>query len=141
MDYPPNWDIFPMEDFITSVPRSAGNLTSELLVQARPNGRLLDHFRYVLGGSSIMNVEFQLASIWQMPAASTWKLCYQVWPKDIEIRRNMVSSTWTDIVLYCIFILPIGLQEQHFIYYRTIIYIADRLGKEEDKKKKKNKQS
>jgi hypothetical protein len=97
MDYPPNWDIFPMEEFITAVPRSAGNLTLELLIQARPNGRLLDHFRFVLGGNSITNVEFQLASIWQMPAASTMKLRYQVWPKDIEIRRNMVSSTWTDI--------------------------------------------
>jgi hypothetical protein len=97
MEYPPKWDIFPMEDFITAVPRAAGKLAAELLVQARPNGRLLDHFRLALGGNSIVDVNFQLASIWQIPAATTLSLRYQVWPKDIELRRNMVTSAWTDI--------------------------------------------
>jgi hypothetical protein len=35
----------------------------ELMIQARPNGRLLDHFRIATGGSEILEAKFQLTDI------------------------------------------------------------------------------
>jgi hypothetical protein len=32
----------------------------ELMIQARPDGRLLDHFRKATGGSEILEAKFQL---------------------------------------------------------------------------------
>jgi hypothetical protein len=65
----------------------------ELLMQARPNGRMLDHYRVTLGGAKILDVNFVMA----LPAATAWRLYHQVWPKDVELRRNMTTSTWVDI--------------------------------------------
>jgi hypothetical protein len=97
MEYPPNWQVFEMEQFSSALPRSAGELQAELLVQARPNGRMLDHFRVTLGGSRILDVTFPLAKILNMPAAAEWKVKMQMWPRDIILRRNMTTSEWTDI--------------------------------------------
>jgi hypothetical protein len=50
MEFPPEWNVVSAEQFATAQPRAAGILGMELLVQARPNGRMLDHFRMSLGG-------------------------------------------------------------------------------------------
>jgi hypothetical protein len=97
MEYPPAWEVFHMEDFTTACPRVSGELGMELLMQIRPNGRMLDHYRVSLGGSRILDINFPVASIMQLPGAATWRVRHQTWPKDIEIRRNMTTSTWLDI--------------------------------------------
>jgi hypothetical protein len=97
MEFPPNWQIFEAEEFASAMPRAAGELGAELLVQARPNGRMLDHFRVTMGGSRILDVSFPVSKIINMPAANAWKLKIQVWPRDVVLRRNMTTSEWTNI--------------------------------------------
>jgi hypothetical protein len=97
MDFPANWDFFPMADFCTAGPRNPGTLGVELLAQARPNGRVLDHFRVTLGGSRIIDVTAPMSALLLTPAASPWRFRYQRWPADIEIRRNMTSSGWLSV--------------------------------------------
>jgi hypothetical protein len=97
MEYPPAWQIFDMELFSSALPRAAGELTGELLVQARPNGRMLDHFRVTLGGSRILDISFPLANILALPGAAGWRLKMQTWPRDIALRRNMMSSEWVSL--------------------------------------------
>jgi hypothetical protein len=98
MDFPPeSWDVFPSEEFGTAAPRAAGPLNMELFVQVRPNGRMLDHFRICLGGNRIVDAQFQLANLVQAPALATWKARYQIWPKDIDMRRNMATTGWKDL--------------------------------------------
>jgi hypothetical protein len=46
----------------------------ELLTQIRPNACIFNH-----------------------PAAAAWNFKYPTWPRDIDIRQNMVSMTWTNI--------------------------------------------
>jgi hypothetical protein len=97
MEFPPSWEVFEMEEFSTAGPRVCSDLGMELLMQARPNGRMLDHYRITLGGSRILDINFQMAAVMSLPAAAKWSLRHQVWPKDIEIRRNMTTSCWVDI--------------------------------------------
>ena len=99
MEYPPSdWDVFAAEDFEIAVPRVTGDYTAELLAQARPNGRVMDHWRITLDGAKMLETEIEAALIIRMATnlpGLVFKL--QQWPKDIQIRRNMTTSAWTDI--------------------------------------------
>jgi hypothetical protein len=97
MEFPPEWSLLAAEQFATAQPRSAGELGMELMVQARPNGRMMDHFRVSLGGSRILDVAFALSNIIASPRARTWRLKMQVWPRDVDVRRNMTSTAWMDV--------------------------------------------
>jgi hypothetical protein len=94
---PAAWDCFPAEEFNSAAPRAASALHMELLIQVRPNGRMLDHFRIGLGGTSIINASFPLASVFSFPAAKDWTAKYQIWPRDIDLRRNMATTGWKDL--------------------------------------------
>ena len=100
MEFPPEtWFVFPAENFCTAGPRIHGDYTAELMAQARPNGRVLDHWRLALGGTKPLEAEFNLAAI--IPAAATlqkWQLTFQQWPRDVVIRRNMTTSCWVDLL-------------------------------------------
>ena len=98
MEFPPaTWDFFPGPEFETAGPRDPGELGVELMVQARANGRLLDHFRITLGGTGLLSSKFNLSSIMSLPEVPDWKIVIATWPRDIGIRRNMASSPWADI--------------------------------------------
>jgi hypothetical protein len=96
MDFPPDFSVFPAEEFATAAPRNPGELGVELLAQARPNGRVVDHYRVTLGGSKIIDVSTKMAKLFQKSPPS-WTLNYQVWARDIELRRNMTSSAWASV--------------------------------------------
>ena len=67
------------------------------MVQVRANGRLLDHFRITLGGTSLVSSKFSLASVMSLPEVPDWNIVIVAWPRDITIRRNMATSPWLDI--------------------------------------------
>ena len=102
MEFPPSeWFLFPATAFETAPVRSPGEYTMELLAQIRPNGRIMDHWRIAIGGSNILEVSVDLGVV--IPAASAaklpkWRLLLQQWPADLPIRRNMVTSAWTDVL-------------------------------------------
>jgi hypothetical protein len=99
MEYPPQqWECFNAEEFNTAQPRSAGELGAELLVQVRPNGRMLDHFRVAVGGNKILQINAAMADVLQIPSAKTWRLKMQLWPRDLDVKRNMTSTAWLDVV-------------------------------------------
>jgi hypothetical protein len=86
-----------MEEFSSAAPRNPGELGVEVLAQIRPNGRVLDHFRVTLGGSKILEVDVSLAKVLAGDETKSWRLRFQVWPKDLEIRRNMTTTIWLDV--------------------------------------------
>jgi hypothetical protein len=94
---PGSWDCFPLEEFGTAAPREVGALNMELLMQVRPNGRMLDHFRVCLGGSRIIDTQFPMAGLFEAAAMASWKCWLQIWPKDVDLRRNMASTGWKDV--------------------------------------------
>ena len=69
----------------------------ELLAQIRPNGRILNHFRVSLDGSKIQEISTPLSSLMLATPDSGLIFKYAVWPRDIEMKRNMTTSQWMDI--------------------------------------------
>ena len=100
MEFPPsNWDIFPAEEFTTAAPRVNSKCSVELMAIVRPNGRVMDHWRLATGGTKLLSITLELASI--IPAAAALPKCkitYQQWPADLAIRRNMTTSPWLDVM-------------------------------------------
>jgi hypothetical protein len=58
---------------------------------------MLDHFRVAIGGSKVLEVNAAMADLLQLPSAKRWRLKLQVWPRDLDLKRNMVSSAWQDV--------------------------------------------
>jgi hypothetical protein len=55
------------------------------------------HFRVGLSGSRILDARFALASLLSFPAAADWSCRMQTWPKDVDLRRNMMTTGWKDL--------------------------------------------
>lgn len=98
MEFPPeNWEIFLMEDFDLAVPRDPGELGVELMAQARPNGRIQDHFRLAVGGTKLVELKLPVSNIINKQLPANWRLNFGVWPRDLTFRQNMVTTAWADI--------------------------------------------
>ena len=97
MDFPPDsWDFFPLDAFDTASARDPGYLGMEALMQVRSNGRMLDHFKIVLGGSRNIEVKKEISSVLNLAEDPGYTFTYQVWARDILIRRNMTTTEWMD---------------------------------------------
>jgi hypothetical protein len=96
MEFPSQLDCFEANDFELAVPRATGRTLVELMVQARPTGRIADHFRFAMGGSALLETRPLLSSIFPDPKLDCYRFLYQFWCKDVEIRRNMTTSKWMD---------------------------------------------
>jgi hypothetical protein len=96
MEFPPQWHAFQLEDFDTAAPRTQGAAGMELMVQMRPNGRLLDHVRVAVGGNEILQAEVPMDRLFPSPNLNGWKARFQFWARDTAIRRNMSTSVWKD---------------------------------------------
>jgi len=98
MEFPlDEWIVLPEEEFELAAARDPGSLGVELLAQVRPNGRLLDHFRLVLGGSELIEVVVDSTGVFLFDGIPEARLHYSVWPRDIKIRRNMCTGEWLDL--------------------------------------------
>jgi phosphoribosylformylglycinamidine (FGAM) synthase-like amidotransferase family enzyme len=97
MEFPATWVVFQAEDFATADVRAPGPAGMEVMAQMRPNGRLLDHFRVVLGGSEILEAAMPLDRLIPSPNLNRWRARYQFWARDTAIRRNMTTSSWRDV--------------------------------------------
>jgi hypothetical protein len=96
MEFPGNINVFDAVDFETAVPCNTGRTTADLLVQARPTGRIADHYRLVMCGSALLEAKPVLSSLFPDPKLDSFLMIYQFWCKDVQIRRNMKTSKWMD---------------------------------------------
>jgi len=97
MEFPPDWACFGLDEFELAAARNPMNCGVELLVQARPSGRLLDHFRLVLGGDQLIEAKIPFKTLVNLEEVPDWNLYYGVWPRAIKIRRNMTCSDWLEV--------------------------------------------
>ena len=89
--------IQPANQFLHAPTTIVGSLNVDLKAQLRSSGRIIDASRVVLGGAEIIQVDFHLYSVIPNAIFAGWRIRYQLWPRDILIRRNMASSEWADI--------------------------------------------
>ena len=97
MEFPPETlEVLPLGEFETAGTRQPGIASMELQVQARSDGRCVDHFKVALGGSGLLQASMPLNRMFNAPTLRDYKLQYQFWAKDVRIRRNMCTSAWAD---------------------------------------------
>jgi hypothetical protein len=97
MEFPAEWAVFQADEFETATPRSHGKAVMDLMIQARSNGRLLDHFRIATGGSEILEARFQLTDIISNAELEGVTAQFQFWGRDANLRCNMTTSAWLDV--------------------------------------------
>ena len=85
--------------FTTARPHNARLCGMELLAQVRPNGRILDHYRVSLCKRQPypIDVNCRLAELLLCPTTAELRFKYSVWPRDVDIKKNMSTSAWSDV--------------------------------------------
>jgi hypothetical protein len=68
-----------------------------------------DQDRFVLGGTSKLDVVLPASAVLQCGGASKFKLNWQLWPKNILLRPNSMTTVWMDVMDRYI----------HFIFKKT----------------------
>jgi hypothetical protein len=92
------WSVLPLEDYNLARPAEPGELGVELLVHARANGRILDHFRIAVGGSRIIDVTTTTGLLFGSEMLPTTAVNFQLRPDEIGLRQNSITSEWIDVV-------------------------------------------
>ncbi len=96
MEFPPEtYDVFEAEQFETARARLARDAVIEVMLQMRPNGRCLDHYRIALDGT-VLEAQVVTTNVFRAPVLAKYRLTYQAWPRDLKIRRNMTTTAWVD---------------------------------------------
>ena len=88
----------PMPGFTVDEPPNNARLTSELFATVRADGRIIDHTRHVVGGSGSLEASFPLGKIFTDPELAEWTVNVQRFPRDLDIRRGLLSGNWVNIV-------------------------------------------
>ena len=100
MEFPPSWRIDPLTEYEVALPEvtaSTAAYTMELMAQLRPSGRILDGFRVALDGALPLQREVDMATIIPSATFRGYRLQLQYWTRDINIRRNTLTTAWQDV--------------------------------------------
>jgi hypothetical protein len=97
MEFPAMWVVVNITDYDTAMPAVPGEFVVELLAQLRNTGRILDGFRFTLDSTKALEAYMNLDKILPVSELKGLQALIQCWPRDVKIRRNMLSSSWTSI--------------------------------------------
>jgi hypothetical protein len=97
MELPANWGVLDITDFNTAMPTVPEEYTVELLAELRNTGRILDGFRFLLDDSKVLEAYVNFHKILQVGKLQGMQAYIQSWPRNIKIRRNMLSTAWVSI--------------------------------------------
>jgi hypothetical protein len=89
--------IRPSSGFRTDQPPTTSKHTAELFAEVHDNGRILDNTRCVLGGTDILEANISLSKLFDDPALQTYKMHMQRWPRDVELKKGLLSGLWKDL--------------------------------------------
>jgi hypothetical protein len=89
--------IRPIAGFHVDQAPTNSRYTAELFATVRNNGRILDEVRCVLGGNETVEADFPLAKLYEDDNIKEWTVKMQKWPRDIDLRRGLLSGQWVDM--------------------------------------------
>jgi hypothetical protein len=89
--------IRPSSGFTVDEAPTSSAHTAKLFAQVRDNGCLLDDTRIVLGGNEVFDATFKLGLLMDDDDISNWSIRIQQWPRDLCLRKGLLSSLWTDL--------------------------------------------
>jgi hypothetical protein len=89
--------IRPLPGFNVDEPSGTIPYSAELFATVRDSGRFLEDVRVSLGGAEIYEAEFKLKKVVDDSSIGDWSIKIQKWPRDVELRKGLLSSLWADI--------------------------------------------
>jgi hypothetical protein len=92
------WEIVPLDHYALAGPREPGELGAELLVQARATGRLQDHFKFAIDGTTFITAEVPSSQLFLSDMLPSVVIKIQLRPREIGIRQNLSTSEWIDVL-------------------------------------------
>jgi hypothetical protein len=79
------------------VAESAQPLTAAVLIHVDEAAKISGSYRIVLGGSEMLRVDLPLKEVIFMGGSDNYRLLWELWPRDLRLRENMLSSDWIDL--------------------------------------------
>jgi hypothetical protein len=96
MEFPPEtYDVFEADQFESARAHLTGDAVMEVMLQMRPNGRCLDHYRNALDGT-VLETQVVATNVFRAPVLAKYRLTYQAWPRNLKIRQYMTTTAWVD---------------------------------------------
>jgi len=83
--------------FNVDQPPNDDNYTAELFAMIRDNGRIIDDYKCVVGGTDILEAEFELNRLFTNPLIGAHTIKMQRWPRDLDLRKGLLSGNWKDV--------------------------------------------
>ncbi len=75
--------------FIVDQPPNDDTYTAEIFAMVRDNGRILDDFKCVIGGTDILEADFmQSRQALQQPGHRSHTIRMQRWTRDLDLRKG-----------------------------------------------------
>jgi len=90
--------IRPSLGFSVDEPPKTSSYTAELFATVREDGRVGYLTRLVLGGRDILEASFKLDLLFEDPWLSEYTITIQKFPRDMDLRRGLLSSAWQNLV-------------------------------------------
>jgi hypothetical protein len=95
---PPQWEVNPLDILPTyRLANETSPLEGALLLEVQPDGRISGEWRFVHGGSAILSIEVVANQMVSAGGSSGFTFQWQLWPRDIKLRPNTLSSEWFDL--------------------------------------------
>ena len=90
--------LLPREEFLRYTIRSADDtLGCALLIEARANGSVEDHYRVIFYGNVAIQANFEAARMLDIPEARGVFLQYEVWPYQAQPEWDSTTLAWVDV--------------------------------------------
>jgi hypothetical protein len=90
-----DWNVLPRLLFDDAGARETDRLTAELLAIQRDTGRIQDDWRLAVNGPD--PIQFRTDSrIFGVDKHPEIEFLYEMWPKDLDFRKNTVATAWED---------------------------------------------
>jgi hypothetical protein len=89
--------IRPAMGFTVDEAPKTNDFTAELFASVKNDGRIGDATRLVLGGRAILEANFKLGLIFEDSGMENWSIVMEKWPRDMDIRRGLLTGLWQNI--------------------------------------------
>jgi hypothetical protein len=73
-------------------------LAAAVLIHVDEAAKIYGGYRIVLGGNETIKLDVPAKEVLFMGESDSYRIQMEVWPRDIHIRENMMSSDWIDLV-------------------------------------------
>jgi hypothetical protein len=99
MRYPPEeFDIRAAADYGQFAAAGAAQpLTASVLIHVDEEAKIFGNYKFVLGGSEMIRVDLPLKEVIFLGGSDNYRLLWELWPRDLRLRENMLTSDWIDL--------------------------------------------